>query len=343
MYPLNLRSRMIYIPLILGSILISCYLISIIFSFLGNFSTVFTILLIAWIISIVLNPVVHALQDRGISKGIAILISFLMLLLILVILGLFVIPSLYSELRVLGTRVEGIDINSEVNGLITRFHLGQFNIDANILPRINSFIAYLLGNSVSYVGNFFGVMLDFVLGFFFAFYFLYEGGSWRKYILVRLPEHFRKDFVIVSESITEGLQGFIKGQTIIALIMAVCTMIVMKALGLNLIVVAGLYTFIAMYFPVIGPPISIILPLLLAATASFTAFIILAICLIIISQVVVNVIQPKVLSKSLGLHPVLVVLAVLIGGEMFGFAGALLALPAASIIQSLLIHYYKQY
>ena len=156
-----------------------------------------------------------------------------------------------------------------------------------------------------------------------------------------IPNQNRSDASMILEAISEGIQGFIKGQAIIALIMAICVMVAMKILGLNLIIVAVLYVFIAMIIPVVGPIICVIVPLLIAASTSLSLFIILAIILFVLSQIIVNVVQPKVLSKSLGIHPVIVVLAVIIGAQLFGFVGALLALPVASIIQSLLIHYYR--
>jgi predicted PurR-regulated permease PerM len=340
-YPFNIRSKLFTVPLILGSLVASFYLLSIILTFLGNFSFIFGTIITAWIISVILGPLVNYMKKQGIAPIVAIIFSFIFFFIVLIVVCILIFPPLYNELNVVATKLAAINVNHEIHVILADLNLKQVNVATPVISNLNQFVSFLLNNTLTLLSNVFGLLFGLVLSFFFAFYFLSEGAQWKEYLTKILPPNVKPDFLVVTDSISEGIQGFLKGQTIVALIIAVCTMIIMRILGLNLIIVAGLYVFICMYFPMIGPIIGPIVPLLIALTTNLTVFIILLIAIVILMQIVINFIQPKIFSKSLGLHPVLVVLSVLIGAQLFGFAGAILALPAASIIQSLLIHYYK--
>ncbi len=341
-YPAALRTKFFYIPLLLVSIIASLYLLGVLFTFLGNFSWLFTIILVAWFISIALDPFVELLCKRRVHRALAIIFSFVLVFFILFLIGVLVMPSLYNELNLVASQVSTIDLNKEVNDILNNLHLSPVNITNTIPTHLDQVINFLLSNSVALLQNIFSIFLGLILSFFFAFYILYQGRKWKKDLLKLIPEKYRKDFELITYAVHEGIEGFFKGQTIIAAIVAIATIICMRLLGLNLIIVAGLYVFIAMYLPMIGPPIAFIVPILIAASTSFTAGIVLFIYMFALVQVVVNILQPKIFSKSLGLHPVIVVMSVLVGGQLFGLIGAFLALPAASIIQSLLVHYYKR-
>jgi len=338
-YPIRLKSKIFYIPLILASIAVSFYLLNILWGFLANFSDIFYILIIAWIITIILKPLVAYITETGINRVLAIIIAFLFLFGILGVISLFVVPSLYTELNILARNISHVNLNAYIEPVLLQLHIKNVDVSNTLAVHLDSLISYMLGNSIAFLANTVTIVFALALSFFFAFYFLYEGAEWSKYAKKIIPEQFRDDYEVITKSVTEGIQGFVKGQTIVALILALLTMIAMRVLGLNLIIVSGVYVFICMYIPVAGPVISVILPLMIAATVSINLCIVLAIILIVLIQVDVNIIQPKVFSKSLGLHPLLVILSVLVGAQLFGFLGALLALPAASIIQSLLIHY----
>lgn len=337
----NIRSKIFMIPLVLASLVATVYLLDIIFKFLSQFGSLFSMFIFAWIISVVLKPLVKYLEKKGVSRIGSIIISFLLLFIVLIGIGIYVFPTLYQELNLLTSNISTTNINLYITTWLENINIRSINPGAEVVQRLNELITYILNNSISFLSNAFNIVLSIALAFFFSFYFLYQGDKLNERIEKIIPPQFRDDYILITNSINQGIQGFIRGQTIIALIGAVVTMIVMKILGLEFILITGIYVLIAMYFPIIGPLIAAILPLLIALTHSSFDFIFLAIFLFLAMQFILNVIGPKVLGKSLGLHPVLVVLAFLIGAQLFGIMGALLALPVAAVIQSLLINYFE--
>src|SRR5579859_6581728 len=265
-YPANIRSRLFNITLLLVSTVAIIYILTIVGGFLSRLSSLFIILLTAWVISIILSPAVQYMKKSGISPILSIIFSFVILFLVILILGIFVLSPLYSELNIVAARLSGVNVSSYFDNLFSQMHLQQIYASNTLIIRINDFISYLLNNSIEIFTNILSLFLNLILSFFFAFFFLYEGEKWRNWIIKKIPGNYKDDFVLVTNSISEGIHGFLKGQAIVALTIAVLTMIFMKILGLNLVIVAGLYVFLTMFLRIIGPFVAIIVPLLIAST-----------------------------------------------------------------------------
>lgn len=341
-YPADLRNKILYTPLILGSLVASFYLLGILKNIFESFSSVFTILILALFITIILKPVVDYLKKYGVSTILAITFAFVLLFAFFIVIAIFMIPTLVNELNLIANRLPYITSNQHFAAIYEKYNLGNLAFTNTLLSKINQLVDFALNNSFSLIQNIFTIILDLFISFFFAFYFLLEGGKFKQWIIQLLPLKYRNTMQVVTETVLESFQGFIKGQTLIAGIIAIATMILMQILGLHLVILSGVYVFFAMFIPVAGPFICILLPVAIAMLTSYFATILLVCILFILIQIVVNIIQPKIFSKSLGIHPVLAVLSVLIGAQALGFAGALFALPLASVTQSLITYYYKK-
>lgn len=335
----GLNARFIRIPIILASLVATVYLLEILIGFLSQFSQILEILLGAWIITIILRPVVNYLVGRGVSRNLAILITFSILFLSVIGILIYIIPQIITELSSVGSTLGNINYVS-LSSYLSKHILVGHNIDYSVLKQdlvnpVNSIASFLVSNSISTVTSLFNVLLSIFFAFFFAFFMIQKGDVMNKYMINLIPETFRDDYQLITKAFDLGLSSFIRGQVVVALIYSVIGMIAMKALGLNLVLIAGIFSFVTIIVPLIGGPISVTLPLFIAITHNIGSFIILAVILIVAQQILINILLPKIFSKNVDIHPAIVILAILIGFQLLGVIGGLLALPIASVIQML--------
>jgi predicted PurR-regulated permease PerM len=98
---------------------------------------------------------------------------------------------------------------------------------------------------------------------------------------------------------------------------------------------------LAMIIPFIGPLIAIVPPVALAAAQSPGSLVGVLISLFILQQVVTSVIAPKIMSETVGIHPLLVLFAMLVGVKVAGFWGALFGVPVVAVIYATIVYMYQ--
>ena len=136
--------------------------------------------------------------------------------------------------------------------------------------------------------------------------------------------------------------GYIRGQVITSLCIAVFTFVVLTAVGVpNAVAFAVLAGFVDI-IPIVGAVIAVFMPTLAAFQQSTAQAIIVVVALLAYQQFEDRFLTPRVYGQTLNLPPVIVLVAVLTGGQLFGIPGVLLALPAAAVARVVLDYYLEQ-
>lgn len=133
--------------------------------------------------------------------------------------------------------------------------------------------------------------------------------------------------------IEEKLGAWLRGQLLLSMIIGVLSYIGLIALNIPYALPLALFAGVMEVVPVIGPIISALPAILIALTISPLLSLGVAATFFVIQQVENNLIVPQVMKRAVGLNPLVVILAIAIGSRLFGFAGALLAVPVAVVIQ----------
>jgi predicted PurR-regulated permease PerM len=155
-----------------------------------------------------------------------------------------------------------------------------------------------------------------------------------------IPRQYKKEVTVLAASVNKNFGGFIRGQLIQSLLVGIVTAIVMIALRLDFVVLAAILSGFFMLIPLLGVFLAIIPPLLVAAfSGSLLIIIIVFVLLFLFQQVLMNVIMPKILSDSVGLHPLMVFAALLVGVRVGGIWGAFFGIPIAGVLYALLIYF----
>jgi predicted PurR-regulated permease PerM len=138
-----------------------------------------------------------------------------------------------------------------------------------------------------------------------------------------------------SREISGILSAFVRGQLLVCAILAVLYSIGLSLIGIDLAVVVGTLAGITFIIPYVGTLLGIALSTLLALL-KFHDLLHPLLCLgwfVIVQALEGALITPKIVGDRVGLHPVLTILALLIGGQLFGIAGMILAVPAAAVLK----------
>jgi len=144
------------------------------------------------------------------------------------------------------------------------------------------------------------------------------------------------------QSLRNVVGGYIRGQVITSVVISVFTFVVLVAVGVpNAAAFAVLAGFVDI-IPIVGAVIAVVMPTLAAFQESTTEAIIVLALLMLYQQFEDRILTPRVYGQTLNLPPVIVLVAVLIGGQLFGIPGVLLALPAAAVARVVLDYYLEQ-
>jgi predicted PurR-regulated permease PerM len=181
------------------------------------------------------------------------------------------------------------------------------------------------------VGGLFGVITILLL----TFYMLVESRELMSFFVRLFPVRQRRRVATISNDVTEKVSAWLGGQLLLSLIIGVTSAIALWAMGVPYFYVLALISAIGEFIPMVGPILSAIPAILVAATVSPGLALGVALFFIIQQQVENTVLVPKIMGRSVGLSAVTVILALGIGSQLMGVVGAILSVPTAAILQVL--------
>ena len=334
-------------------------------------SQVISPLLLGFAIAYLLSPICHFFErilsknallskKQSLCQNISILMTFLLLILGFVFLGSLLLSTLTKSIQVLRLEdlFQGIeDFASTVEKFYSDLYVRLGNLpiggeDAKeavqlLLQKAVVFFQNM-GNSVfSSLGSLAGALSTLVFGIIFSLYFLADGQKilsyWSRIFRLlfgeRRLEKLRRFFVDADRVFA----GYLRGQIIDGTIMAVLVSVSLSVLQVRYAVVIGVLTGFGNLIPYVGPFIAYGLTALVCLVyGDFTKLLPALIALFVIQTVDGNVINPRLLSQNIDVHPLVVIISLIIGGSLGGFLGIFLAAPVASLIKLELDKFMEQ-
>lgn len=327
-----------------------------------HFGNVILPFFLAWIVSFILQPLCSLLERRGLPRLLAVSLIYLSLLGLVAGSIVLAIPVIQQQVDHLAAEITVTLAPNNLNSLAARathyLHgLGLSNADAqslvtqfsNQIPNwTNAISGQAVDATTSAAGTFAGVMVDLVLVFMLSFYMVLDGDRLMESFIKRLPPAWHPDVRLLQKQIESSFGGFLRAQVIIALVYGVLTGIMLLMLGqpngLLIAVLSGLI----MLLPFVGPFLAIVPPSVLVLlqsppNAMLRNVIILLVGLIIAQQITMKLVAPMVMSAHVGLHPLLMFAALLIGAEEAGVWGALFAAPVAAVLFTMVDVFFERF
>jgi predicted PurR-regulated permease PerM len=170
-----------------------------------------------------------------------------------------------------------------------------------------------------------------------ALYMLLDVDNMRRAVLVSVPAHARARVAKIALECNTALGGFIRGQLLVAAIVGGLVIALLALLRVPYAVLIGIFAGIIEVIPYLGAIVGALLGIFVALLNNgWQSAVLVLIGFVVINQLEGHVIYPFVVSGSVGLSPLVVILALLTGGELFGLPGLVIAIPIAALIKVLL-------
>jgi predicted PurR-regulated permease PerM len=308
-----------------------------------------TPLAVAWVVAYLLDPVIDRFEARRIPRSAAILIFLVLVGAILTGTLLLVVPAIQSDVAGLTERLPGyLDAGiASLLPLLERVGISlpssfQEGLDAYrsgdlVLPLeearavLNRALLAIRGAVTGTVGALVSLMLIPVL----AYYLLVEFDRIRHAVLDLVPPAYQDFIAQQAARVDQLISGFIRGQLTVCLVLGVLYAGGFAVIGIDLALVIGAVAGLLAIIPYVGG---------IVAFGSAAGMCILQYGVGIHLAMVVGwymlvqglegfVLTPRIVGQSLGMHPVIVIVALLIGGDLLGFLGLMIAVPAAAVVQ----------
>ncbi len=317
---------------------------------------VLTPFLIAALLAYMGDPLADRLEAMRISRGLSVVIVFVVLSLLGLALLLILIPLLERQLGVLGGKLPGlIDWvqQSALPWVRERLGLHGLTVDLGTVKasvrehwQAAGGAAATLLSSVSHSGLVLaGWVANLLLIPVVTFYLLRDWDILVARVRELLPRSVEPVVVDLASQSDEVLGAFLRGQLLVMLGLAVIYATGLWLVGLDLALLIGFVAGMVSFVPYLGFIVGIIVAGIAALMQFHDAVHLIYVALVFgVGQLVEGtVLTPLLVGDRIGLHPVAVIFAVLAGGQLFGFFGVLLALPAAAVIMVLVRYAHRRY
>lgn len=339
--------------LLISTLLIVLYLLWTNFPIMGQ---VLAIFIGSVVFSYLIVPAVRyfeiKLEERSIPRGWAIIIVYVLILAFFGILLGIIIPSLGKEfIKFVISLPELLNEGSNfVEAFIERFDQGQSRpmVDL-VVNEMDKFARQMVNGIQDSFFHFVSGLTNRIPGIaskliiiaivpVVSFYMIHD----RKDILARLRKFLLKNkgqrVLDFGKDLNAAMSDFVRGRIIMAAFVGVCTSIVMFLLGLDFAIVIGLITGVADIIPYVGPFLGFIPAFVMAWAQSPVKGIIMAVSFYLLQWLENNVLGPKVLSDSVGLHPVVILLCIFIGASVGGVLGMIFLIPIVLALKIVVEH-----
>jgi predicted PurR-regulated permease PerM len=311
-------------------------------------AVIFPPLILAGAIVFILNPFITLLQRRGIPRLAGVAMTYLGFLAVAILIGLVMYPAVHDQGENLADRWPGIRTKMEhwVDDRAESLKGTPFEFDRQKVTDAFSNTDVSVRDQIDRVAEVgvkvFHVLLVMILTPIFAFYLLVDLPHLKRVAEGLIPDGARPEILVLARRMNAAVGGFFRGQLVVASIVGVLASIGLLIIGLPFWLLIGMVAGFFNMIPLVGPYIGGIPALVIALTTKepITAVWVVVI-MVAVQQIDNHFISPIVMHRVVKLHPVLVMLALLLGGTLGGFFGLLVAVPTAAILKILIGHLWR--
>jgi len=306
---------LIRILIILLIIAVGNYVLTIAWSVISNFLGVFVILLSAWLLSFIFQPIVDLIQKVfKLSRVISTFITYILISILLIAIIFLYIPLVSSQIVIL-SKIIPIYLASAPKLVVDASNSlsSQFGSTINLIPSAAQFL--------------FSTLIALIL----SFYFIVDREKINKEFLNLAPNSWYDTLRYIEKVVNNTFASFLRVQLFFAITTALLTWIILKILNIDFAASVAFLAGILAFIPLLGPLLALIPPLLVALLVDPVKAIIIGIFLLITQQIIFNVIGPKLLGKAFRLHPAIILISFLVGLKLAGGIGAVFAIPVLGI------------
>jgi predicted PurR-regulated permease PerM len=294
----------------------------------------------AWALAYLLAPPVVWLERHArLGRLAAVLVVYAALVIALAAALAIVVPVIFQQLSLLVANAPGY--GEALTGRVLQLQqdlkdrgvtVDLATIYAAIPERLAAIAASIASQSVALVGATLTLLLDVTLVAIVSFFMLVDGERLWSSLLAVLPADLRSEAELLRYSADRSFGGFLRGQLILGLAYGVVVLIAFLILKLPFAALLALSSGLLMIIPFFGAIIATFPPVLVALTQSLELAVGTFLAVAVIQNVMTNDVGPRLMAQTVGIHPLLVFAALLVGARIAGLWGVFLALPVAGVL-----------
>ncbi|MDB4939955.1 MAG: hypothetical protein JWO40_380 [Candidatus Doudnabacteria bacterium] len=301
--------------------------------FLWQVRDILILLLIAITLASALEPLVGFLNSRKIPRAVSVLSVYILAIAFVILIGYLVVPTVISQFAQLSNSQDlGATFQQKLgsNAMLNSLHLSDL---------ITRNIQSMTGQFSSLSNNFFQKTLGFFSGFIeviavmvISFYLLAEKTGMKKFVYTLVPKQYEAEALHLISKIQRKIGLWLIGQLIISAIIFAVTFVALSLLGVKFALVLAILAGFFELIPYIGPIISAIPAIFFAFLQSPTLALVVVVMYIFLQKLEGYILVPKIMEKTIGVSPLVILVAILTGYQLAGILGILLAVPMVAAI-----------
>lgn len=293
--------------------------------------SVLLLIAVSIMLAAALFPAVEWMVRHGVRRGLAVAIVSVLLLATMALIGFVLVPTVVNQSQAILDHLP--DIRTDAANFLRSHHERKLankvnDLDIGTLIQTQSIVStgrYLVG-----------VLYSTITVLVLTVYFLLDARRAERFIFYLTPQHYHGHLSQLLFELRRTVGGYVRGQLISSALITVYTLIVLEAVGVPNAAALAVLAGIADMVPVIGGVFAIAPQAITALSHSLVAAIIVSILLVAYSQFESRILVPRIFGGALRLPAVVVFVALLMGAEVAGIAGALLAVPIAAVIRGMI-------
>lgn len=305
------------------------------------------IFFVAIIIGEAARPIVLQLEKRRVPRPLGVLLVLLIVAAVLALLFWILLAPLVAEVGALSANAPTYTtklqewISGWTSALQANKLFGGFfsNIASQVFNSLQGMIPSLISVPFTLLSGAFGALLSLVVTVTLTVFWLSSSARLKPFLIGLFPERLQPRVDDIFADMGRSLGGYVRGVLIAMLLIGVFTGAGLGILGVPYALLLGVLAGLTEAIPYLGPWLSGAISVIVAlVTVDPLKALEVAVLFLLVQQLEGNLVQPLVMSRSVHLDPLLVLIAILIGSELLGLMGAVLAVPFAALLQSVVTH-----
>ncbi len=358
------QSRIVRTTLILVALAALVFLVERLWWLASLFGDIIAMFALAWLLAFLLRPVVDWLSERHVTRWlvtfarrhwndrvadaldrlyvshrVAAITVYFGLLVIVILIGIYLVPVTVAQFMQLGRNLPGY--LRQVPGLLDgaqaelarrniHLDLSSFYDTQTLVQRAEIIGAIVIQNAVLIVRQVTSAVTNIFLVLTLGFYMTLDARRLGQGAFELIPAEYQEEVAFAARSLDRTFGGFVRGQLLMAALYGVFVIIAMTITRVNFAVAVGIVSGLVMFVPIIGAPIGMFLPPIIALFQNPTTALWLLLATFLYQQFLLQFLIPKIMSEMVGMSPILVLAALMISVRLIGFWGFIFGIPVAA-------------
>lgn len=338
---------LVYLLLALACVYMLLLIKPILLSLFAFLKAILAPFFIAVIISYILNPVVNMLNQRKVPRTIAVLLIYCVFISSLTVIIMNMTPVFMTQIAELNEHMPQMEIRAQ--SIVDGFNQNRLLPDSvrtgfnHSLTKLENSISMAISNYMNQIGSTISMLFIAFIVPFVAFYMMKDFQIIEKTALAIVPKDHRKKTVKLLIDIDTALGNYIRGQLLVCVIIGGLAYLGYWLIDMPYALLLASVVAIFNIIPYLGPFFGAAPAIIMASTISLKMVLFVALVNLTVQILEGNVISPQVVGKKLHMHPLMIIFALLVGGEVAGITGLILAVPFFAVMKVIIQHVFLHY